>query len=84
MFFLMEEKDKEYLKEVQKITLTDYDIKDNLIKVDNLFVAIEDLLHEYNNLQEKFDDYKEIHSKTSDEYYVDTYIEEDKMKKFLF
>lgn len=45
-------------KQVKEITNTDYDMKNNLIEVDALKSIIEDLLVEYDNLKEKFDDYK--------------------------
>ena len=51
--------DSEYkmLKEIEEITNTDYEVKD-FIKVENLISIIEDLKIEYDDINEKFEEYK--------------------------
>lgn len=52
--------DSEYkmLKEIEEITLTDYEVGD-FIKVDNLIAVIDDLKREYDDLKEEYENYKE-------------------------
>ena len=52
--------DSEYkmLKEIEEITLTDYEIGD-FIKVENLIAIIDDLKREYDDIKEEFERYKE-------------------------
>lgn len=52
--------DSEYkmLKEIEEITLTDYEVGD-IIKVDNLIAVIDDLKREYDDLKEEYENYKE-------------------------
>lgn len=52
--------DTEYkmLKEIEEITLTDYEVGD-IIKVDNLIAVIDDLKREYDDLKEEYENYKE-------------------------
>ncbi len=47
------------LEEISDITQIDYDIKDSQVEVEGILSALEDLLYEYHNLQEKHEDYKE-------------------------
>lgn len=51
--------DSEYkmLKEIEKITLTNYEVGD-IIKVYTLMAIIEDLKIEYDDINEKFEEYK--------------------------
>lgn len=51
--------DSEYkmLKEIEEITLTNYEVGD-FIKVENLIAIIEDLKNEYDDINEKFEEYK--------------------------
>lgn len=52
--------DSEYkmLKEIEEITLTDYEIGD-FIKVYTLMAIIDDLKREYDDIKEEFERYKE-------------------------
>lgn len=52
--------DSEYkmLKEIEEITLTDYEVGD-IIKVDNLIAVIDDLKREYDDLKMDFEEYKQ-------------------------
>ena len=51
--------DSEYkmLKEIEEITLTNYEVGD-IIKVYTLMAIIEDLKIEYDDINEKFEEYK--------------------------
>lgn len=44
---------------IEEIILTDYEIKDCKVLVDNCVNIIEDLIIEYDNLLEEYNDYKE-------------------------
>lgn len=44
---------------IEEITLTDYEINDCKVLVDNCINIIEDLIIEYDNLLEEYNDYKE-------------------------
>lgn len=44
---------------IEEITLTDYEINDCKVLVDNCVNIIEDLITEYDNLLEEYNDYKE-------------------------
>lgn len=50
--------DKKLYKRVSSITTTDYQIVNDKIKINNLLGMIEDLLEEYDRLEEEFDDMK--------------------------
>lgn len=59
---------EDLIEKVMNITFTDYDVislynrekeKETYINIDNLLVALEDLLNEYNHLQEEYDDFKQ-------------------------
>lgn len=44
---------------IEEITLTDYEINDCKVLVDNCINIIEDLIIEYDKLLEEYNDYKE-------------------------
>lgn len=50
--------DDEYerIKEISKLTLTDYELKGNLISTEMLLGALEDILHEYHHKEEEIED----------------------------
>lgn len=50
--------DKKLYERVSSITTTDYQIVDNKIEINNLLGMMEDLLEEYDRLEEEFDDMK--------------------------
>lgn len=58
MYYKMSEKERAMLNEISEITLTDYNLNKEMVTCDNLIVALEDLLVEYNVLKEKYDDLK--------------------------
>ena len=49
---------KEMIKKVEEITLTDYFFDENG-KTENWDVLVEDLIREYEDLQDEFEDYKQ-------------------------
>lgn len=46
---------------IEEITLTDYEIKDCKVLVDNCVNIIEDLIIEYDKLLEEYNDYRETY-----------------------
>jgi hypothetical protein len=59
MYIKLTEKEREMLNKVMEITYTTYEPEGYFIKGENLIVALEDLLTEYEGLQEKYDDFKQ-------------------------
>ena len=57
-YLKLEEKEMEMMEKIQKITETDYDIKDDFINADNLIVALEDLFHQYNEKEHEIKELK--------------------------
>ena len=49
---------KEMIKKVEEITVTDYDFNENG-ETEKWDILVEDLIFEYEKLQEEFDDYKQ-------------------------
>lgn len=47
------------INRIEEITLTDYEINDCKVLVENCVNIIEDLITEYDNLLEEYNDYKE-------------------------
>ena len=56
MYYKLEDRELEKINRVAKITLTDYELVNNFISVENMMAAIEDLLSEIDNLEEKIKD----------------------------
>ena len=67
MFKELKENEIEDIKEVQKITLTDYELKGNFIPVENYMSIIQDLLCEYHKLEEQVEDLKEYKNQHTEE-----------------
>lgn len=64
----------EMIKNISKLTMTNYEITGDFIPVDSWKSLAEDLLYELDKLQEEFDDYKEFvkdnyKQKTNEEIY---------------
>lgn len=57
IFYRMDENDRKLLDEVAEITITDYESFGDFIPVENLWNIIRDLKCEYNNLEEKYEDF---------------------------
>ena len=51
--YLLDEKDMCLMEKVQEATWTNYDIENNSIPVENLLSALDDLLREYQHVQEE-------------------------------
>lgn len=50
--------DEEYerIKEISRITVTDYELKGNLISTESLLCALDDMLSEYHHKEEEIED----------------------------
>lgn len=59
MYLELLESEYEKIKEISKITLTDYELKGNLIPVDSLVSALEDMLVEYHNKEYEIEELKQ-------------------------
>lgn len=64
----------EMIKNISKLTMTNYEIIGDFIPVDSWKNLAEDLLYEFDKLQEEFEDYKEFvkdnyKQKTNEEIY---------------
>lgn len=58
MYYELREGEYDVMHEITKITFADYEMKGNLIPVDALVVALEDLLSEYRRKEEEIEDLK--------------------------
>ncbi len=56
IYYKLTKRDLGKIKKIEEITLTDYEVKNDLISIDNLYTALLDLLCEYNVLNEKYND----------------------------
>ena len=70
----LDKEELEIIKNISKLTMTDYGISGDFIPVDSWKNLAEDLLYEFDKLQEEFDDYKEFvkdnyKQKTNEEIY---------------
>ena len=61
MYYKLDEKEQEYIKQAQEHTCTDYDVEGDFISVDAMMSCIEDLLYEIDYLQEKIEDLRELY-----------------------
>lgn len=67
MYYKLNEKEKEKIKKVKEITITDYELLDDFIPVKNMMTIIEDLLMEIDKLEEEKEDCE--NNKKEDPYY---------------
>lgn len=56
----------EILNRLSEMNLTDYEVKDGIIKIENLRIALRDLMFEYDNLEEEF---KNLQERYTDRYF---------------
>jgi hypothetical protein len=56
MYYKLDTSEHERIDKISKITCTDYDLKGDFILIDNMMCLIEDLLVEYETLEEKIKD----------------------------
>ena len=56
MYYKLKEEELKIIKKIEKITLTDYEIKENLIPIDSLMAIIYDLKYELGLAEEKYND----------------------------
>lgn len=59
MFYKLDDRELATINKVAKMSLTDYELEGNMIPVDSLICAIEDLLIEIGRLEEKYNDLEE-------------------------
>ena len=70
----LDKEELEMIKNISKLTMTNYEIIGDFIPVDSWKNLAEDLLYEFDKLQEEFEDYKEFvkdnyKQKTNEEIY---------------
>ena len=58
VYYKMSEADRVILNEVSEVTMTDYGMEQYFIPIENLFVALKDLLCEYHHKEEELKDLK--------------------------
>lgn len=58
MYYKLSEIEREYIEKIGKITNSDYELEGDMIKVDSLMIALEDLFIEYGHIDEEFEDFK--------------------------
>lgn len=56
MYYKLNEKEKQIIEEIVKITSTDYELLGNFIPVDSFISIIEDMKCEYEMQKEKYED----------------------------
>ncbi len=57
--YKLDEEDVKKIKEIEEITLTDYEISEGIIPVANLISVIYDLKNELEVVEENFNDFKQ-------------------------
>lgn len=55
-YYLLDEKELKIFKEIEEKTITNYEIENNLLPLENVMGIVEDLLSEINSLNEKLED----------------------------
>ncbi len=55
-YYLLDEKELKIFKEIEEKTITNYEIENNLLPLENVMCIVEDLLSEINSLGEKLED----------------------------
>lgn len=53
MYYKLSDDEKEIIKQVQKRTITEYDIQNDFINVEHIMYMVEDLLNEIDRLEEE-------------------------------
>jgi hypothetical protein len=64
-YYKLNDNEVAIIKDISKITFTDYEIEGGLIPADTLMVVIEDLLTEYHRKEEELED---LHNEISENY----------------
>lgn len=59
MFYKLDNDEYEKIREIERITYSDYEIVGNFIPVDSLINALIDMLGEYHNKEEELEDLKQ-------------------------
>lgn len=55
-YYLLDEKELKIFKEIEEKKITNYEIENNLLPLENVMGIVEDLLSEINSLGEKLED----------------------------
>lgn len=55
-YYKMSDDDKEIIKKVQKRTITEYDIQNDFVAVQDIMYMVEDLLNEVDRLEEELEE----------------------------
>lgn len=53
MYYKLSDDEKEIIKQVQKRTITEYDIQNDFVNVEHIMYMVEDLLNEIDRLEEE-------------------------------
>ena len=56
----LDKEELEMIKDISKLTMTDYEISGDFIPADSWKILAEDLMYEFDKLKEEFEDYKEF------------------------
>lgn len=56
MYYKLSDDEKEIIKQVQKRTITEYDIQNDFINVQHIMYMVEDLLNEIDRLEEELEE----------------------------
>lgn len=59
MYLKLNDNELEVVKEISKLTMTDYELESDMLPEDSFVVMLEDLLCKYHRIEEEFKDYKE-------------------------
>ena len=59
MYYALNEDELKIIQEVSKVTCTDFELINHLIPVESLLAAVENMLVEYHNKEEKLEDLQE-------------------------
>lgn len=59
LYYKLNQNEIDLIKKVEKVTITDYEIKNEFIPVSSMLSIIDDLLYEVNRLQEQVEDLEE-------------------------
>ena len=59
MYYKLDNDEFERIKEIEKITFSDFELVGNFIPVESMMAALEDMLVEYHNKEEELEDLQE-------------------------
>ncbi len=59
LYYELNQEEIKMIKEIEELTVTNFEIKDNLIEIDNLIQSLYNIFYEYKQKDEEFREYKE-------------------------